>query len=217
MLFNRYQSALPLVLIFTLTATSLYAQNFQGIVEYEMSYIIKDSTLTVEGLEKEMGKKVITYFKKGCYKEITDSEFMSYTLFRHQDNRVYFKHSTDVDTLGYFSTLDDSDQKFDYKIVEQADSILGEVCDLLIVHDRYGTKKHYYSSKYSLDPKYYRNFTASNMNKTAKLKKAIYLRLEMEYDPYIITVEAKKIKRKRLSNKIFKVPKHKVLVEFRMK
>ena len=178
-----------------------------------MTYVPKSYQYTLSFLEKELGKNVTSYFKNGYYKEITNSNFMGFQLFRHEENKIYYKHSLKDDTLWYSSTIAEHNIEFNYEIVENADTILGVSCDKLIYKDSSGTKSYYYSSEYSLDPEYYRNFTYYNKYEVLKLMRAIYLQFEMETALFKLKVTAINIKRKKLKDRIFRIPKHKQLVQ----
>ncbi len=193
--------------------TNIEAQNFQGIVHYEASFIVHNNNLSVEYLEKQMGRDIITYFKDGFYKEVTESDFMCYQLFRHDQNRIYFKNKLDRDTLRFSAVLKEEVNEFKYEVLENVDTILGNVCNVLIVEGMYGKVRYYYSSNFPIDPIFYSKYTLNNKNKIVEIMKSIYLRLEMEYPEFTVTVEAKEIVEKRLRKREFKVPKHKILSE----
>ncbi len=190
-----------------------FSQDFEGIIKYDVSYIAKKDYVSVDFLEKEMGTKTITYIKNGFYKELTNSRVMGFLRYCHKEDKIYFSDYEGSDTIKYFSCILDEKGKFEYEIFEKTDTILGEICDKLVVKDNYGTKTYYYSSQYSLNPAFYKNYTLSNKYEILKLMKSIYLKLEMEYEPYIVSIEATEIERKKLKRKILKLPKHKVLLK----
>lgn len=190
-----------------------YSQDFEGVIEYKTNFIPKSNEYTVQFLEAEFGKKITTYIKNGFYKEVTEAKFMSYQLFRYDKNRIYFKNEIEDDTLKYTSTIAKQKSDFTYDIFKKSDTILNVVCDKLVYKDNYGIKTYYYSSEYSLDPEFYKDYTYSNKYDKVKLLKSIYLKLVMEYEPFIVEITATSIKRKKLRKKVFKIPKHKILIE----
>ena len=190
-----------------------YSQDFEGEIKYELNYISKSSQYTLEIMQNEFGTETTTYIKNGFYKEITDSKFMSYQLFRYVDNRIYFQHKVKSDTLWYSLTISEQKLDFKYEIHEKSDTILNIVCDKLIYQDEYGIKTYYYSSDYSLNPELYKDFTYSNKYEILKLMKSVYLKLVMEYEPFIVEITATDIKRKVLNDKVFDLPKHTILIK----
>jgi hypothetical protein len=72
-------------------------------------------------------------------------------------------------------------------------------------------KTYYYSSMYSLDPEFCKNYTISKKYEIMKIMKSVYLRLEMEYDSLIVNIKAISIKKTQLENDVFNIPRHKIL------
>lgn len=186
-----------------------FAQDFEGYIEYEIAYKVHTPTISIESLEQNFGTKSRTYFKNGFYKEITNSTYYSFQLFRYDKSEIYFTHEVD-DTLRISSIeAKDKNQKFEYEVFENAATVLGINCHKLVVKDGFGTKSYYYSSKYSLDAEFYRGFTSSNKDKILDLMEAVYLKLDMEYPYYTVFIEATKIKREKLNPTCFQIPKSK--------
>ena len=177
-----------------------------------MNYIPKSDNYTVEFLESELGTNVKTYIKNGYYKEFSESSFMSIQLFRYDENRIYFKHQIQSDTLIYLSTISKEEPPFEYEIYPKSEMVLGILCDKLVITEKDVTKTFYYSAKYSLNSEYYKNFTYSNKNEILKIMKAVYLKLVMEYNPFIVEIVGTRIKREKLSEEVFELPKHSVLI-----
>ena len=203
-------------LILSVITMTLSAQDFEGIVTYTCEYPINKTALTDEELKKELGTDVTTYFKNGYYKEHTNSRFLSYQLFRHNDSMVYYKNNSKSDTLFYSKVNSKKKEVFSYQIEKRTDTILGYICDKLIVNDGYGTKTYYYSSELSLDPEYYKNFTIGNKYAITKLMKAIYLKLEMTYEAITVSLVATEVKWQKLEQSVFEIPKHDYLLERNM-
>jgi agmatine/peptidylarginine deiminase len=191
----------------------MYSQDFEGIITYKIEYTSNNTKLSDKELQEEMGTDVTTYFKNGYYKEDTNSQFMSYQLYRHKDTLVYFKNNTKSDTLYFHKTTAKADVDFSYEISKKTDTILGYVCDQLAVKDKYGTKTYYYSSELSLNPSYYKNFTSSNKDKIVSLMQAVYLRLDMSFPEISVHIIATDVRRKKLKKSTFKLPKHTALIE----
>lgn len=202
-----------LFLIAFLTSTFLFSQDFEGIVTYKVTYPINNTNLSEQELKAQMGTDVSTYYKNGYYKEDTNSNFMSYQLFRHKDTLVYYKNNIKSDTLFFHRTDAKTDDTFSYDIEKKTDTILGFICDKLSIKDQYGTKTYYYSSELSLDPNYYKNFTVLNKDKIVKLMQAVYLRLEMSYPALSVDIIATDVKRKKLKTSTFNIPQHQVLIK----
>jgi hypothetical protein len=197
-----------LTFIICLNLNLTFSQSFEGIVDYELSYISKSPKYSVEFMEKEFGTNVRVFFKDGYYKELTDTKYMSLQLYRNDENRIYYKHEIEDDTLRYFPAIKNLNETFDYKLEKDKEVILSKLCNKLIVNDSYGTKTYYYSSDYPIDPELFKEYTYANKYEILKIMRAIYLKLVMEYEPFTVTYIATDIKPKRLRNKEFKIPNY---------
>lgn len=188
-----------------------YTQDFEGIIKYEYNYQPKTNEFSAEFLKKELGGNVISYVKNGFLKQISESEFMSLELYRYKDSKVYFMNGTETDTLRFMDIKKKENISYKHEIVKNADTILNIVCDKLIYIDKYGKKEYYYSSKLSLNPKYYTNFNYSNQNEILKLTKAVSLKVVSNYNMFVVEKIAVDIKKVRLEDDTFNLPKHSVL------
>lgn len=200
-------------LVITFLPIIAISQDFEGIIEYDISYSNNKTSLSVKSLEEKLGKYVTSYLKNGYYLELTDSEFMSYQLYSYKDNMIYYKNDIKSDTIFYKATNIKSDISLDYKIEKNVDTILGYVCDKIIITDKYSTKEYFYSNKLSLDPAYYKNFYYINKNEIVALMKAYYLRLSMTYNSFTVDIKAKNIIHKKLKKRVFKLPKKRINIE----
>lgn len=188
-----------------------FSQDFEGAIEYKISNTSNHPSATIQSLEEHMGTQSICYFKKGNYKEITNSVYMGFNLFRPDKKRVYYKHNLKDDTLRYTITSSKPKSKFTYDIYENTDTILGVICNRLVVNEEHVIKTYYYSNEYSLNPKHYKSFTLFNKYEIVKLMKAVYLKCILDYRYYTIDIEATKITRMKLPRGTFEIPKHQFL------
>jgi hypothetical protein len=199
-------------LIILLNFSICFSQEFEGIVEYDMTVTPKTDQYTADFLKKEFGTKVVLYYKSGFYKEVTvGAKFMSFQLYKNDENKIYYKHQIEDDTLRFKNAIADKNENFDFEIEKNADTVLGKICNKLILKDNYGTKTYFYSSEYKLDPKDYEKYTYANKNELIKVMQAIYLKLIMEYQQFTVELIATKVNRKKLRKREFRIPKHKYI------
>ena len=185
---------------------SFAGKDFEGFIKYKMNFTAKVSGVNIEDLEKELGTSVYAHYKEGFYKEISNSSWMSLQLYRHDSAALFFKNHVTDTVFMKVATNDEPIEDFSYAIEENADTILGNVCNKLTVTDKHGTKSFYYSSNYPIDPKHYETFTNANKNQIVKLMKAIYLRLTMSYQLFTVDIEATEIKPMKLEDEMFEIP-----------
>jgi len=204
----RYLITLLFILILN---NSIQAQYFEGFIEYKIEYTPKSNSIVEKDLIESGGDSTKTYYKDGYFLDICDSQFMSYQLFQHDKNAIFHKKRIDSDTLVKVSTIAKKNEKFEYEIHKKADTILGYLCDKLIVNDANVKSTYYYSSKLSIDPKHYKNLTVMNKNKIVEIMKSCYLRFIHENEYFTADVIAVKVKRENLNDKIFEIPDYKYL------
>jgi hypothetical protein len=102
-----------------------------------------------------------------------------------------------------------------YNLIENADSICGYNCDAITVVLQSIRNKSiikrtlYYSSKLSIDPKYFKNYRSYANDKIYPIIKAVPLRIVTEFDwlPVEITMNAYKVEKTDISDKEFKLDK----------
>lgn len=202
------------LLIFAIICTSLtgYTQKqFEGRIKYNMAFTAKTSSIDIETLKKELGTHVDSYYKKGFYKEIANSSWMSYQLYRHDSIALFFKNHVQDSLVMKVSVNDEPIEDFSYSIIENADTILGNICNQLVVTDKHGTKSFYYSSNYPINPEHYKNFTNANKHEIVRLMKAIFLRLTMNYELFTVDIIAAEITPMKLKDEIFALPENAII------
>ncbi|KFF06566.1 hypothetical protein [Flavobacterium reichenbachii] len=201
------------LLFFFLISLKLYCQDFEGKVEYKISYKVISTKENEVNLKKDLGTKTTFIVKNGFYKEITDAEYMNYQLYNPKENRLYFTDKFTPKTLYFYRGQKLPNTKVEYKIIKNAETILGHICDVLI----YKTDKYeialYYSKDLKLNPEYFKNFTYLNRNKKAQIMKSIWLKQIITTKDYVATLKASKIIFAKISDSEFIKPQYDLLKE----
>ncbi|HEY4617264.1 MAG TPA: hypothetical protein VIH09_03625 [Flavobacterium sp.] len=203
------------ILFIFLISISVYGQDFEGRIEYKLSYYQKDSKALIDSPEiiKLLGDTSIFISKKGFYKQITNSEYMAFQLYDPEENRLYFKSEIESDTLFYIVGSKIKNTKFEYEIIKNADIILGHVCDKLSVRDTIGQQDYYFANDLKVSPEYFQNFTAFNKNKITDIMKSVFLRVDYSFITFIARMEAITILETKEKDEDFVLPPHKILIE----
>ena len=198
-----------------LISISVYSQDFEGKIEYKLSYYQKDSKAIIDSPEiiKLLGDTSTFITKKGFYKQITNSQYMAFQLYDPKENRLYMKSKIESDTLFYIVTSKIKNTKFEYEIIKNADTILGHVCDKLSVRDSVGKQDYYFANDLKVSPEYFQNFTAFNKNKITDIMKSVFLRVDYYFINFIARMEATVIIETKENNEEFLLPPHKILLE----
>jgi len=101
-----------------------------------------------------------------------------------------------------------------FEIKPHSERILGIDCDELITYYENKTVSFYFNSDtLRINPNWYKNITALDKNINTQKMKAVYLKYKIEYTDLIASVAATSISRQMIDDKIFAVPKNKILIE----
>lgn len=197
--------------IFSLNSIYLSAQEFEGIVESKVSYTVKNDNFSVSELENLFGTEYTTYYKTGYYKAISESQFMSYQLYNNSEGRIYYMHNLNDDTLRYQSTIAKNESVYEFEIFENADTVLGKVCKMLVANNQTRVNIYSFSEDYYINPESYKNFTVSNLFIQKLTTKSLNLRTRSIYEDFEAETIVTKITEKKLDKSIFQLPNHKFL------
>jgi len=204
---------LSVILAFSSIQKDDNGEYFEGKIIYKNQYIIKTNKIDSAYLDKIFGKTANLSFKEGNYLETYDGGFMLEQLYIKKDNRTYLKKN-ESDTLYWFDCNTPGDKIIRTEINLKKEIILGIECDELVTYYPNKTVSFYYNSDtLKINPDWYNNFTTSNKNLNTQKMKSVYLKYKIEYPDFIATVTAISIKTEKLDDKLFSIPKNKILIE----
>ncbi|MBS3913648.1 MAG: hypothetical protein KG003_04065 [Bacteroidetes bacterium] len=186
---------------------------FEGKIMYKNEFVIKTNKVDSAYLDKAFGKAANLYFKEGNYLELYDGGTMLEQLYLKQDNKTYVRKNQS-DTLYWYDCGRPGQKMLKFEINPKKEKILGIDCDELVTYYPNKTVSFYFNSDtLRINPEWHRNFTAFNKNLNTQNMKAVYLKYKIEYPDFIATVTATTISRQQIDNKLFSVPKNKILIE----
>ena len=186
---------------------------FEGKIMYKNEYIIKTNKVDSAYLDKIFGKTADLSFKEGNYLELYDGGFMLEQLYNKHDNKTYVKRNLS-DTLYWFDCGTPGQKMLKFEINPKRENILGIECDELVTYYANKTVSFYFNSDtLRINPEWYKNFTTSNKNLNTQKMNAVYLKNKIEYADFIATVTATSITWQKIDDKLFSVPKNKILIE----
>lgn len=210
---------LKTIIIFLFTYLG-YSQDFEGKIEYQITYFDKNNVeVNIPKVNQLMGEKSTFITKKGKYKQITNSDFMSFQLYSSNEKKLYIKNNwnqKESDTLFYLDPSKLENVSFKYEITKNAATILGYLCDKLTVKDTLNIirEEYFYSPDLKLNPKYFKDFSAFNKNKITDLMKAVFLKLSYYYPEFTLSMTAIDIKKIKISDSEFNLPPRKAFIEY---
>ncbi len=186
---------------------------FEGKITYNISYKFNTVSTSKPRMNKVFGEKSELFFKEGNYLEIYDGIFMSKQLYNKQDNKIYIEKSN-KDTLYWTDCGQPGEKILRTEINHKKETILGIVCDELVVNYDFKTISYYFNSdSLSLDPDWFDPFTLTNKNLISQQMKAVYLKCKIEYADLSLSLTATSIVRQPIADQLFSVPEIMVLVE----
>ena len=190
------------------------APDFEGRIEYRLKFIPNpDKNVDTIKLKKEFGDKSIFMVKQGATKQVNDFNYMTQQLFLPKENRLYYTNRTEPDIL-FFYRCDKTDNKdFTSKVIKNADTILGYVCNKLIYKDEFGQIDYYFAPELKMDPKYTKDYSFMNRNKITQIMKSVYLKQVYRTPEYTAITEAIKVEKTKIDDHEFDKPKRKMIRE----
>ena len=202
-------------IILILISTITFSQDFEGIIEYKITYenLNEQNKVDIKGMENFLGTKSIFTTKKGAYKQISEGQYMSFQVYKPNDAKLYYKDFIESDTI-YFKDLKKFDNtEFEFEIIKNADTILNHICDKLIYKTDQTEEHYYFSPDLKQNPKYFKDYSFGNKNKLTELTKSIHLRYDLFFNGILIKSVATEIKEQKIEDKEFEIPKNSILKE----
>ena len=202
------------ILYFLLFGINCFSQEFEGKIMYKISYLPNQNVVidTTE-LKKSLGSKMEFTVADGKFKEITDSDFLTYKLYLPAENRLYFQERTAPDKLFYYRGDKTANTPFEYKIVKKAEKILGYDCDKLVYKNDKYEMTFYYAPKLKMNPDHCKHFTFTNKNKISKLMSAVFLKHTIVTKDFIATMEAVEVIPMKVDESEFAKPENLTIEE----
>ena len=195
-------STLILLLLFFLT--SAYGQTFEGEIIYSNHFTSKIQNFTDEQLGKMIGTKQEYFIKDGNYKSFLNGQSVTMQLYDYRTNRLYNK-TVKTDTLYWFDASINTDGVISFEIKRNADTILGNQCDAIIMKTQTGTTTIFYTTQYKVDGKAYVNHNYSNWAFYTLKTGALPLKTIMETSSFKMESVAIEIKPMKLGEDYFKI------------
>jgi hypothetical protein len=137
------------------TCSLLSAQSyFEGEIIYKNSYESKAPNVTNEQMEMALGTRQEYFIKDGNYLSRLNGLSLREQLYDSKTNRLYHKMPVS-DTLYWLDGSLDMDPVISSELVKNAENVLGNECDALVVKTKNGTATFYFSSKYKIKAELY--------------------------------------------------------------
>ncbi len=201
---------MKITLFILLISSTLFAQNFEGKIAYKNTCRSKDPEWKKEYCQMIADSVQSYYHKDGDYKYISLSSG-KWVLYKKSDNKLYNKGTK----IYWTDAAINDDEILEIKINKNVLTVLGYKCDELILKCKNSVQKYYFNSVTAVNPKHFENHKSGNLYKIISITKAIPLKtiFIIEAQNFELETTATEIKRGKLTDKLFELPKDAELVE----
>jgi hypothetical protein len=195
------------MLVFLLTILSFGArnQNFEGKMVFRIMVKSKIPGLPDERLNNMLGSSQDYFIKGGRYKTLSNSQMIAMQVYDPTTNKLYNKRPNS-DTLYWMDAGKNDDEVTAFEIKKNAETILGNPCDALILTTKTGTTIYYYNDKYRLDKTKFEAHKFGNWSFLAVKAGALPLKTVIENKQFRMEETAVEIKPMTLTDALFAIP-----------
>lgn len=185
-----------------LCASGAHAQYFEGKIVYSNTFNSKIKALNNTQLQYIVGSKM-DYYIKGCnYKSISNGHSVTMQLYDCSSNRVY-NQTPKSDTLYWFSAAINTDTTFKYEIKKNADTVLGYVCDALVLTTKTGTTVLYYSKQLKVNAAAFKDHQYNNWALFTLQTGSLPLKMVIETEVFTMESVATEVQELKLQEGFF--------------
>jgi len=192
------------LLLLLITPLISRSQVFEGKISYTNSYRSKTPHLNDQQLETMMGTNQDYYIKGADYKSIFNGTFVKMQLYRSIENRSYAL-TAKSDSLYWEDYRKNNDIATRFEVEKAKETVMGVVCDVLIVYTPKTKTSYYYNTKYAVDPANFKQHNYGNWYYLLSKTKALPLKTISENDQFILISTAVSITPMKLEGSLFAI------------
>lgn len=181
------------------------AQNFEGRIVYENTYKSKIPNVSDDQFNAMMGNEQTYLIKGGNYKSIMDGTMMQWQLYLGNDNKLYMKMAASP-VIYWSDGAVNTDEVQKAEINKGVETILGHLCDELVLTCKSGVQRYYFSPKVKIDPKLYSQHKFGNWSEVVSHTKSLPLKIVVENAQFTLVSTATEISPEKLEAKEFELP-----------
>ncbi len=188
-------------------------QYFEGSIQYSHDLRPRSKTIDIVKLRKLVGNGSTLYFKDGNFRHDHDGGEFEFNLYNRVENRSYYK-KRDNDTIFWSDCSKGGSCIVRIKPAAKQMEILGIKCRELYIEYTDHVKVEYFNSdSIRVDPGWFTQYKRDDQYKVDAIERSIFLRSELKYPMVQLITQATAVRRKVLSDDIFKIPADAILVE----
>jgi hypothetical protein len=194
------------ILLLVIASKNGFTQNyFEGEIIYRFEAEKKDSAFDLGNIISYPAKQSIFYFKNGNWINELDAGMIEYQYFNYNNNLQLYK-IRGLDTLlynSYAKRTQDQDSVISITDHEKTDTILGRVCNRLVLRTAEMTLTLIYCPDLRVDPSWFKNSKGGYYDIIYGRTKSLYLVSIIETNKFISKCIATDIKFKKISDEFF--------------
>ena len=198
------KNKLALLATLVLSIAFAHGQSFEGEIVYSNHFTSKMKNFTDEQLEAMIGTKQEYLIKGGNYKSFLNGQSITMQLYDYKTNRIY-NRKPKSDTLYWFDAITNTDEVVSFEIKKNAEKILGNQCDAIVMKTKTGTTTIFYCSRYKVDSKLYEKHHYSNWAFYVEKTQALPLKTIIETNSFRMESTATEIKSLELGSDYFNI------------
>jgi hypothetical protein len=188
-----------------LSLASSSGQSFEGKIVYQNSYVSKMPNMTNDQFTSMMGTTMEHIIKGGSYYIVMNGKLLEWQRYNNKDNKLYTKMANSYMVLWNDASVN-TDEIVKSEVNKEVVSILGYVCDELILTCKSGVQKYYYNSKLPIDVKLYENHKFANRYEYVSRSNAVPLKIIVDNPQFTLESVATSVKKEKVNDKIFELP-----------
>lgn len=199
-----------IVLILSLVVSlSTQAQNFEGKIIYKNSHKSRVTAYSDAQIDIALGDKQEYYIKGNNYKSLFNGNYIKSHLYIGKENHAYTQYAQS-DTLYIEDCGINSDSVISFEIMENQDTIMNIVCDMLVIKTKSGgTSKYFFNANYcEVNPEIFNRHKYGNWYFAISKMKALPLKSIIETPEFTLIVTAQEIIQMKLKEDIFILPEN---------
>jgi hypothetical protein len=191
------------LLLSTITLAS--GQVFEGKITYKNEYKSKIPNMPDEQFTAMMGTTLDYYIKDGNYKTTTNGTFLQWQLYINKDNKLYNKMSNSATILWNDGSVN-TDEVLKSELNKGVITILGYLCDELILTCKSGVQKYYFNSGLKVNTSLFEKLKFGNWDVIMSKTNGLPLKMIIETPQFSMESLATAVTPMKLEDKMFELP-----------
>jgi hypothetical protein len=196
-----------LVWFLMLSPLMCLAQSFEGKITYSSIYKSKSPQLKDAQLATMMGTTQDYYIKGADYKSVFNGSYIKMQLYNSKENRSYTL-TAKSDSLYCEDYSKNKDVATKFEVQKRNETVMGVLCDVLIVYTPKSKTSYYYSTKYGVNPALFNKHAYGNWYFVISKTKALPLKTISENEQFTSISTAVNISPMKLETKVFELPRN---------